>query len=484
MKLVRPDTAPQKTPQGREGGAPSARRLRQGTTASMTNSMVMMPTISSTSASVMTLHSAQPTSVPMRPPTSMMRMLRASNSRWKASSPMTSMRQSSGSSMPAASRAGISRERSGTPIMPRLPRKPDLLNATIAIVATATDQNQGSNMETRRRWESARAYERRAESIVKAPASAKRQPPQGGWRCASPARQLFRGLVADARRLLPLAIGLHHLIEHLGRLAHEADIGVAIVPERIGVAEQFQVMLLEGGGDAARLVGRRAERDEGLLAEREGGAEGFALEHLDAERHQLVGMAAIDGARGDAGLGEVAADQLGNGDDAVATGHGDNNEACIGGAGGTQDIEPAAIAVEHLYTEALDQLDLRGIVVDQGHRVALGTQQAGDDLAEAAVAQHDHRTIVRQVGGNVGLRPPGIDARHPDPVEEQQQDRRQRHRQRHDHRPELGVPGRQESGRLREVQHHEGELARLAEQQGEQQPIGDVHPEEAAEHIE
>src|SRR3569623_465799 len=111
MKLVRPARPPQNTPQEAEGAAPSARRFRQGTTASMM--------------------------------------------------------KSKGSSMPAASRAGITSASIGTPIMPRLPSSPDLLRATMATVATATDQNQGSNTEGTRRQEGALSG-CPAESVVKA----------------------------------------------------------------------------------------------------------------------------------------------------------------------------------------------------------------------------------------------------------------------------------------------------------------------------
>ena len=102
-------------------------------------------------------------------------------------------------------------------------------------------------------------------------------------------------------------------------------------------------------------------------------------------------MAAVDGAGGDLDVGEVAADQFGDGEDAVAARHRDDDHLRIGGAGGAQDVEASAIAVEHLYTEALDQLDLGRIVVDQGHGVALGAQHAGDDLSETPIAEHDDR---------------------------------------------------------------------------------------------
>ena len=194
-----------------------------------------------------------------------------------------------------------------------------------------------------------------------------------------------------------VAIGLHYPVEHLGRSADEADIGVAVVAQVVGFAEQALVVLLESVGHAAGILGIVAEGDEGLLAERDGGAEGLAFEGFDAHRHELVRVAAIDGASGDLDFGEVAADHFGNGEDAVAAGHRNDDHFGFRGAGGAQDIEPAAVAVEHLYTEALDQLDLSRVVVDEGHRVALGAQQARDDLAEAAIAEDDDVAIARHV---------------------------------------------------------------------------------------
>src|ERR1700712_630285 len=142
-------------------------------------------------------------------------------------------------------------------------------------------------------------------------------------------------------------------------------------------------MTLEGRGEAARFVGFMTKGNQGLLAERDGGAKGLALEGLDAEGHELVGVAAIDGAGGDLDVGEMPADELGNGENAVTTGNRDDDHLRLGRTSGAQHIEAATVTVEHFYTEALDQLNLRGVVVDQRHRVALGAQQPGDDLAEA-----------------------------------------------------------------------------------------------------
>src|SRR5262249_36230351 len=136
-------------------------------------------------------------------------------------------------------------------------------------------------------------------------------------------------------------------------------------------------------------------------------------------------------------------------------------------------------------TEALDQLDLRRIVVDQGHRVTLGAQQAGDDLAEAAVAEDDDLAAfygeVRGQGGGGGGAVGGGRGKK---VGGQQQERRQRHRERHDDGEELLLRAIEQGRVAGELQQHEGELAGLAQQDRHQQPLGDLHAEERAEHVE
>ena len=214
-------------------------------------------------------------------------------------------------------------------------------------------------------------------------------------------------------------------------------------------------------------------------------AEGFALEHVDAERHQFVGVAAVDGAGGDLDLGEVAADQFGDGEDAVAAGDGDDDHLGLGGAGGAQDVEARAVAVEHLDAEALDQLDLRRIVVDQGHLEALGAQQAGDDLAEAAIAEDDRPCCCSSMSSGRGLG----GRRRIEP----------RHHERSKSSSRNGVVAIESatttvsrSSLLRRrlpaeranCEDDEGELAGLAEEDGEQQAVGEVHAEERREHEE
>ena len=115
------------------------------------------------------------------------------------------------------------------------------------------------------------------------------------------------------------------------------------------------------------------------------------------ELHQLMGMAAVDGAGGDGDMGEMAAHMAGDGrgcDRAPPTAM--TTSCGLADAGGVQQVEPGGIAIEDLDAEALDQLDLGRIVVDQGHFEALGAQHAGDDLAEAAIAEHDDLAAARR----------------------------------------------------------------------------------------
>ena len=125
----------------------------------------------------------------------------------------------------------------------------------------------------------------------------------------------------------------------------------------------------------------------------------------------------------------MSADQFGNGENAIAAGHRDDDHLGVGSTRRIEDVEPAAVAVEHLYTEALDQFDLRRIVVDQRHGIALRAQQPGDDLAEAAIAEDNHLAALGQAFRNLGHRNAAVDRGDDKTVKDQQQHRGQRHRE-------------------------------------------------------
>ena len=87
-----------------------------------------------------------------------------------------------------------------------------------------------------------------------------------------------------------------------------------------------------------------------------------------------------------------------------------DQQARLARARRAQQVEARRIAVEHLVAELAQQIDLLGIVIEHDGAHAVGEQQAGHDLAEAAEARDDHRIagfldlVVGTLGGG---RPPG-----------------------------------------------------------------------------
>ena len=84
--------------------------------------------------------------------------------------------------------------------------------------------------------------------------------------------------------------------------------------------------------------------------------------------------------------------------------------------------------------ELAHDVDLLGIGVERGEGDALGRQDAGDDLADAAEAGDHHVAVVLRQGVE--------GAQHHRPrrqhLVDQQQQRRRRHRQRHGDRQQIG----------------------------------------------
>src|SRR5690606_7831702 len=158
---------------------------------------------------------------------------------------------------------------------------------------------------------------------------------------------------------------------------------------------------------------------------------------------------------------EVAANDFSNGQDAFGAGDGDDDHLGLSSASGAQRLEARAVAVEDLDAKSPDERDLSRVVIDQRHAVATGAQQAGDDLTEAAIAEHDDVVRFDLFGlllGDVA----GMQARSPQLVEDEEQDGGRGHRKGDHHQHEIDIEATETTRAVRELQHDKAELAGLA----------------------
>lgn len=110
-------------------------------------------------------------------------------------------------------------------------------------------------------------------------------------------------------------------------------------------------------------------------------------------------------------------------------------------------------------------------------------QHAGDDLAEPSIAEDDDLAmfVERVSGAAIAAR---VEARRHQPVKEEQQDRCRHHRQRYRDHQKVIVNLGEGVGALGELQHDKGELASLTNQNGDQEPITQMHAEERGQNEE
>src|SRR5690606_33885220 len=94
-----------------------------------------------------TAQKAQPISVPMAAPGSMILNRPQSHSLRYIQMATASMQSSTGSIMPAASRGAMMRVSNGTPTTPNPPRRPALDRPTMSTADTAMKMESGSNIE-------------------------------------------------------------------------------------------------------------------------------------------------------------------------------------------------------------------------------------------------------------------------------------------------------------------------------------------------
>ena len=139
----------------------------------------------------------------------------------------------------------------------------------------------------------------------------------------------------------------------------------------------------------------------------------------------------------------------------------DGDQPGLDGARRAQDVEPGAVAVIDLEAEAGGLLNHLGIVVDGGDVDALRQQALGDDLAEAAEADHQHRAA--RVGEIVGLafgRPREAPQHR---IGERGDQRAQQHGHGGNRGEDAGLARIEHAERAAERNEHEGELAGAGE---------------------
>jgi len=150
------------------------------------------------------------------------------------------------------------------------------------------------------------------------------------------------------------------------------------------------VVVVEAAHDARRLVLGEAERAQDASRGLERRAE-----HLAHRRHAelgvFVGIGAAARAGDDLELREALPHALHGGEGGLGIVDGDEQHPGRCGAGGFEQVHARRVAVVGFPAEAPHGIDLAGIVVDHRRAYSQASQDANDDLPEAAEAGDDHR---------------------------------------------------------------------------------------------
>jgi hypothetical protein len=137
-----------------------------------------------------------------------------------------------------------------------------------------------------------------------------------------------------------------------------------------------------------------------------GRLERLALDHLDAEQLELVPVRDVPRPCHDRDVREVPARNANERQarfDVVDRVH---EHARAGGARRLEQVAARGVAVEDAEAEVPEDLDVVGIVVEDGRAKAAREEQAADDLPEAAEAREDDRGVLA-LDGVVGPLVPG-----------------------------------------------------------------------------
>ncbi len=196
----------------------------------------------------------------------------------------------------------------------------------------------------------------------------------------------------------------------------------------VELLQHLAVVLDEGVRRAARALLVAADGAERRLAQLQRRVPGLSLHDLDAQVAQLEHVPHVACARDDPELGKVLARGLHQTRGGVRVVQGHDEKLRVRGPGGMQQVEPRGIAVKRAEAELAALLDMVGISVEHGGRVAARIEKARYHLAHAPQAGKDHLARLRLVCFPLGL---GVPAALQEPVVDHEKQGRNEHGQRH-----------------------------------------------------
>ena len=157
----------------------------------------------------------------------------------------------------------------------------------------------------------------------------------------------------------------------------------------VHLLKQRQVVGSEPVDGRLHLLVRVSQRLERTGATVQAGLKQFPLHVHHTPFAQFMPMRHVTCPRNQLQVGEVFAGQVNNFEALLFVVNGDHQHACHTGAGRAQQIQARRIAIKDAITKTARGFNHFGVVVKHGAGVALGNQQAANDLPKAAKTGDD-----------------------------------------------------------------------------------------------